>query len=76
MMDIQVGRDVEVCPALVENRCTVYDVRPTICRLWGAGPGMACPWGCEPDVPLTPRERAWRSWAPLLAYRFHRARRQ
>ncbi len=36
------------CPALVKGRCTAYDVRPTICRLWGAVEGMPCPHGCVP----------------------------
>lgn len=37
------------CPALKDGRCTVYDVRPTVCRLWGVVEGMPCPWGCEPE---------------------------
>ncbi|MBG0825983.1 hypothetical protein HS048_35520 [Planomonospora sp. ID91781] len=40
------------CPALTaEGRCAAHAVRPTICRLWGAGtnPAMACPHGCAPD---------------------------
>lgn len=35
------------CPALVDGRCTVYDVRPLICRLWGAEEALPCPHGCE-----------------------------
>jgi uncharacterized protein len=35
------------CPALVDGRCSVYDVRPLICRLWGAVESMPCPHGCE-----------------------------
>lgn len=53
--DILVGKDIEMCPALVLGSCTVYDVRPTVCRLWGAGPAMPCPWGCTPDDPLPVR---------------------
>jgi hypothetical protein len=37
------------CPALVDGRCSVYEVRPMICRLWGAVEGMKCPYGCTPD---------------------------
>lgn len=37
------------CPALIDGQCTVYDVRPTICRLWGAVDDMPCPFGCVPD---------------------------
>lgn len=38
------------CPALANDRCSVYEVRPTVCRLWGAvdAPGMRCPHGCVP----------------------------
>lgn len=41
------------CPALSANgACNVYEVRPTICRLWGAGRGqMACPHMCEVEGP-------------------------
>lgn len=44
------------CPALVDGHCGVYDVRPTICRLWGATESMPCPHGCAPDQPLTREE--------------------
>lgn len=38
------------CPLLTEaGQCSVYDVRPLICRLWGSAEGMPCPFGCEPD---------------------------
>jgi len=36
------------CPALVAGRCSVYEVRPMVCRLWGAVEGMPCPYGCAP----------------------------
>lgn len=42
------------CPALdLDTRqCTVYALRPLICRAWGAGRGeMACPHGCEIEGP-------------------------
>lgn len=35
------------CPALVADRCSVYEDRPLICRLWGAVESMPCPHGCE-----------------------------
>jgi hypothetical protein len=47
LMDMLAGGDGN-CPALKDGRCTVYDVRPTICRLWGVVEGMPCPWGCKP----------------------------
>jgi Fe-S-cluster containining protein len=35
------------CPALVDSRCSVYEDRPVICRLWGAAESLPCPHGCE-----------------------------
>ena len=32
-----------------ERRCSVYDIRPMICRLWGLTKGMRCPYGCVPE---------------------------
>jgi hypothetical protein len=44
------------CPALVDGRCSVYEDRPTVCRLWGATESMPCPHGCRPDRPLSQDE--------------------
>jgi Fe-S-cluster containining protein len=32
-----------------ERRCSVYDIRPMICRLWGLVRSMKCPYGCRPE---------------------------
>lgn len=39
------------CPLLRWNRCSVYDLRPFICRLWGVTELLPCNFGCRP----TPR---------------------
>lgn len=45
------------CPMLVRERCSVYKLRPLICRLWGITERMPCPWGCQPSPKaLTTRE--------------------
>jgi hypothetical protein len=45
------------CPALTaEGRCSVYNIRPLICRLWGVAESMPCPYGCEPERWLGDRE--------------------
>jgi Fe-S-cluster containining protein len=45
------------CPMLVRERCSVYAIRPLICRLWGIVERMPCPWGCKPEPRyLTSRE--------------------
>lgn len=40
------------CPALTHTfgagRCSVYTIRPMICRLWGVADSMPCPHGCVP----------------------------
>lgn len=42
------AREDLTCPLLDGERCTVYDIRPTICRLWGMVESMPCSWGCRP----------------------------
>lgn len=42
------------CPALQSGRCEVYEVRPMVCRLWGAVEGMQCPYGCVPPAGYLP----------------------
>ena len=49
---IERGQDY-FCPALKDGRCSVYEQRPTICRLWGATESMRCPHGCTPANALT-----------------------
>lgn len=36
------------CPALVLGRCSVYDVRPMVCRMWGSEERLKCGHGCVP----------------------------
>lgn len=57
------------CPALSRalvptGRCTVHQVRPVVCRLWGTAAAMPCPHGCTPVGGLVEDRRAL-SW--LLA---------
>lgn len=45
------------CPMLsATGKCTVYSVRPLICRLWGATEGLKCPRGCQPERMLSTEE--------------------
>lgn len=48
------------CPLLdvATGRCSVYQHRPLICRLWGVidRDGMRCPHGCKPERWLTDAE--------------------
>lgn len=38
------------------SRCTVYENRPGVCRLWGVVRSMPCHMGCEPERWLTHEE--------------------
>lgn len=46
------------CPVLTAlGTCAAYQVRPMICRLWGASEVMPCPHGCRPAAgPLSAQE--------------------
>ena len=44
------------CPLLQEGRCSVYPIRPLICRLWGVVETMPCPHGCVPTRWLSQAE--------------------
>lgn len=45
------------CPMLtVLKRCSVYEDRPLLCRLWGVVESMPCEWGCRPARYLTDAE--------------------
>lgn len=38
------------CPALTMFRqCSVYQIRPLICRIWGLTKRMPCTYGCRPS---------------------------
>lgn len=54
-----VTAEIAVCPALVERRCSIYDVRPLICRIYGATRSLQCEFGCRPQRWLTERESAY-----------------
>lgn len=42
------------CPHLgAFGHCTVYDIRPLICRLSGAAEGLSCEFGCRPERVLS-----------------------
>lgn len=45
------GADGICCPLLSEftGHCTVYKLRPILCRLWGVTESMPCEFGCTPE---------------------------
>lgn len=44
------------CPLLKDGLCSVYTVRPMLCRLFGIVETMKCPEGCVPERWLTKQE--------------------
>lgn len=46
------------CPYVGENGCTIYPVRPLICRLYGNSPNYLCKVGARPVRLLTEDEEA------------------
>lgn len=45
-----------------DGRCSTYETRPTLCRLYGAVLGMRCPHGCRPRAwPSRRDEERWMS---------------
>jgi len=46
-VEFMLGTDELECPLLVDGKCSVYDIRPLICRLYGVAAGMRCQHGCE-----------------------------
>lgn len=52
LIKVEVAHDPETltCNQLVDGRCSIYEDRPLVCRLWGAVPEMPCPFGCEPTL--------------------------
>lgn len=60
LIEDRAGRELtavlDTCTMLKNGRCTVYSIRPVICRLWGVVPSMPCPHGCEPEWEMTDAE--------------------
>lgn len=46
------------CPALKRHKCSIYEVRPLVCRLWGIDETVRCPLGCEPEGGWLTRQEA------------------
>lgn len=44
------------CPLLIFNECSVYELRPLICRMYGVVESMRCQHGCVPERVLSNEE--------------------
>lgn len=45
------GKSME-CRALKNGRCSIHNIRPAICRLYGVAEGLKCTFGCTPKKHL------------------------
>lgn len=44
------------CPHLIDGRCSQYENRPLVCRLYGSSVPLPCPFDCKPDRLLSKAE--------------------
>jgi Fe-S-cluster containining protein len=44
------------CAALKNEKCSIYNARPAICRLYGVSEGLECPFGCKPKKMISKQE--------------------
>ncbi len=54
------GEEAPFCPYLKNGRCSIYPVRPMVCKLWGNGNEMPCMFGCAPKDGFISKEDSYR----------------
>ena len=59
----------EACKHLKDGKCSIYDNRPIICRLYGTTTTLKCSWGCVPKKYL-PNQNAQALIRRLRKYDF------
>jgi len=52
------GVEVKKCPLLEGGKCSVYENRPLMCRLFGTVEDLKCPYGKAPEKLLTKSQAA------------------
>jgi|SRR5271170_2180362 len=58
-MEIKTTGKIPSCKALKDNRCSIYHIRPALCRLYAAAEGLDCPFGCKPDSKKLSKQEAY-----------------
>lgn len=48
-VDVHQGDDGRCSALTMFGRCSVYAIRPAICRLWGLTRALQCSYGCVPE---------------------------
>lgn len=61
---VQAVGGASTCVFLKERRCSIYAIRPLLCRLYGLVEAMPCAFGCTPERQLT-REEEQGLWATI-----------
>jgi|ERR1700741_5365720 len=56
VLNFQETGKIGSCAALKDKRCSIYQARPAICRLYGVAQGLECPFGCQPERQLSKQE--------------------
>ena len=49
-------REDAFCSYVCENGCTIHEIRPLLCRIYGNSELMKCPHGCGPERLLSEAE--------------------
>jgi uncharacterized protein len=49
-----------ICSLLKDGKCSVYSIRPVICRLFGLIESMKCPFGCVPTPRYLTKEEGFK----------------
>ena len=55
-------RQGQICPFYLGGRCSVYPVRPLVCKFYGHTPRMECPRGYNVNVKPKVEKRVWRAY--------------
>jgi hypothetical protein len=49
------GKGID-CPYVQDGRCSIYEDRPFMCRIFGTVESLLCPKGCGPEILLSAGE--------------------
>jgi len=56
LIGVQEVLHCRTCPMLQGDTCSVYAIRPLVCRIWGLTERTRCSFGCVPERWLTDEE--------------------
>jgi Fe-S-cluster containining protein len=53
---LKLNEETMSCEFLVNKRCSIYESRPLICRLYGVAEGLECAHGCKPEQEISRKD--------------------